>query len=316
MISWKAIFGKINNSILFIFVILFFFFSETIAKDNKILLKVNNEIITSIDILKEIEYLSIINDQFKKTEKKLQIKIAKNSLIKEKIKVIELQKYNQSLKINEKLLEEVVIRYFSDLNINSLSEFELFFKNNKIETSFVKKKVSIETLWNQLIYNKFQKNVKINQDEIKNIISSKKVLKEYLLSELVMSVDKNDDLIKKIELVKNTISEKSFSEAALIYSNSVSAKKGGKLGWIKEDALNDKIKRELNLISINKYTNPIVIPGGLLILKIDDVREIDKKINIENEIKIIINKKTNDQLNRFSTLYLNKIKKNIFINEI
>ena len=166
-----------------------------------------------------------------------------------------------------------------------------------------------------MIYSKFYKNVKINKDEIEKNISNKKILKEYLISEILMNFDNNKDFNSKIELVKKTINEKSFSDAALIYSISETSAKGGKLGWIKENALNNKIKSEINSINIGEITNPIVIPGGILILYKEDTRKVEKKININNEIKNIIQKKTNDQLKTMSTMYFNKIRKNILINE-
>ena len=169
---------------------------------------------------------------------------------------------------------------------------------------------------NQLIYNKFYKNVKINENEIKKNISSRRIQKEYLLSEIIINADSSKDFERKLQLVKNTIKEKNFSQAAIIHSSSKTAQKGGDLGWVKESVLNSKIKNELETISIGNFTSPIIIPGGLLMLKIEDIRETEKTINIENEIKSIIEKKTNDQLNRLSAVYLNKIKKNVSINEI
>ena len=316
MISWKVIFGKINKILIFIFFCFLILFNKALAEDNKILLKVNNEIITSIDILNEIEYLSIINDQFKKTETNVQIKIARNSLIKEKVKMIELLKYKEDLKIDDNLLENIIIKYFSGLNIKSISDFDKLFKGIQVNPDFVKNKITIETLWNQLIYSKFYKSVKINEDDIKKRILTKKIISEYLLSEILINFDNNEDYNSKIELVKKTIKEKSFSEAALIYSVSDSAAKGGKLGWIRENILNKNIRDEINSINIGEVSNPIVVPGGSLILYKEDLRKIEKKINLDNEIKTIIEKKTNEQLNRLSTIYFNKIKKNIFINEI
>ena len=315
MILWKVIFGKINKIIILIFLLSIIIFSQTLADNNKILFKVNNEIITSVDLLNEIEYLSIINDQFKKTEKKIQIKIARNSLIKENIKKIELLKYKKNLQIDDKLLENIILKYFTNLNIKSLSDFEKFLGGQSINIDFVKRKVAIESLWNQLIFTKFYKNVKINEDEIKKSISNKKILKEHLVSEILIDYDNNKDFNSKIELVKKTINEKSFSNAALIYSVSESSAKGGKLGWIKENVLNNKIKSEINSINVGEITNPIVIPGGILILYKEDTRKVEKKINIDNEIKNIIQRKTNDQLKTMSTMYFNKIKKNILINE-
>ena len=132
----------------------------------------------------------------------------------------------------------------------------------------------------------------------------------------MITADNTKELKTKIQSVKKKIKEKSFSQAALIYSSSETSKKGGKLGWIKESALNNKIKNELNLINIGYTTKPIVVPGGFLILKIGGIRKVEKKINLNDEIKIIVEKKTNEQLNRMSIVYFNKIKKNVQINEI
>ena len=315
MILWKAIFGKINKLITLIFILSIIIFNQTLADSNKILLKVNNEIVTSVDILNEIEYLSIINNKFKETEKKIQIEIARNSIVRESIKKIELLKYKKNLQIDDKLLENIILKYFSNLNIKSLSDLDKFLREKSINADFVKRKLTIETLWNQLIYSKFYKNVKINKDEIKKSISNKKIFKEHFLSEILIDFDNNQDFNSKIELVKKTINEKSFSDAALIYSVSESSANGGKLGWIKENVLNNKIKSEINSINVGEISNPIIIPGGVLILYKEDTRKVEKKINIENEINSIVQKKINDQLKTMSAMYFNKIKKNILINE-
>ncbi len=315
MILWKVIFGKTNRISILILICSTIIFSYALANDNKILLKVNNKIITSVDILNEIEYLSIINDKFKKTEKKIQIEIATNSIIKESIKKIELLKYKKNLQIDDKLLENIILKYFTNLNIKSLLDLDKLLGEKSINADFVKRKVTIETLWNQLIYSKFYKNVKINKDEIKKSISNKRIFKEHLLSEILIDFDNNQDFNSKIELVKKTINEKSFSDAALIYSVSESSANEGKLGWIKENVLNNKIKSEINSINVGEISNPIIIPGGVLILYKEDTRKVEKKINIENEINNIIEKKINDQLKTMSAMYFNKIKKNISINE-
>ena len=315
MILWKAIFGKINKLITLIFILSIIIFNQTLADSNKILLKVNNEIVTSVDILNEIEYLSIINNKFKETEKKIQIEIARNSIVRESIKKIELLKYKKNLQIDDKLLENIILKYFSNLNIKSLSDLDKFLREKSINADFVKRKLTIETLWNQLIYSKFYKNVKIDKDEIKKSISNKKIFKEHFLSEILIDFDNNQDFNSKIELVKKTINEKSFSDAALIYSVSESSANGGKLGWIKENVLNNKIKIEINSINVGEISNPIIIPGGVLILYKEDTRKVEKKINIENEINSIVQKKINDQLKTMSAMYFNKIKKNILINE-
>jgi peptidyl-prolyl cis-trans isomerase SurA len=80
--------------------------------------------------------------------------------------------------------------------------------------------------------------------------------------------------------------------------------------------MSQKIKNEIKKIKVGNYTNPIVIPGGFLIIKIEDIREKDNSSDLNNEIEKIIKDKTNDQLNQFSNIYFNKIKKDMVINEL
>ncbi len=300
---------------LLIILIFFNLFNMSYGKENRILLKINNEIITSIDILQEVKYLSIINKDFNKTEKNQAIEIAKNSLIREKVKRIELLKYHEVISIEEKIIEEIIVNYFSRLNINSLDQFEVYFNQKNIDTVLIKEKIAIEMLWNQLIYRKFFEKVKIDENRIKVNLSKKENQKEFLLSEIIFSLEKNEKLEDKLNKIKKTINEKNFSQAALIHSISDSSKDGGKLDWIKETVLNKKIKKELNNIETGMFTNPILVPGGFLLLYIEDTKISKVPINKDNEIKKIINQQTNEQLNRYSNIYFKKVKKNILINE-
>lgn len=303
------------KSKLLIILIFFNLFNMSYGKENRILLKINNEIITSIDILQEVKYLSIINKDFNKTEKNQAIEIAKNSLIREKVKRIELLKYHEVISIEEKFIEEIIVNYFSRLNINSLDQFELYFNQKNIDTALIKEKIAIEILWNQLIYRKFFESVKIDENQIKVNLSKKENRKEFLLSEIIFTLEKNEKLEDKFNKIKKIINEKNFSQAALIYSISDTSKEGGKLDWIKETVLSEKIKKELNNIETGMFTNPILVPGGFLLLHIEETRISKVPINKDNEIKKIINQQTNEQLNRYSNIYFKKIKKNILINE-
>ena len=214
------------------------------------------------------------------------------------------------------MLENIIKNYFAAYSISSVSELEIFFKKKGINSSLVIKKISIEIMWNQLIYNKFKDKVKIDENLIKKSISNKKKQKEYLLSEILIDSENKDEFNKKVQEINEMINEKNFSQAALTFSISDTSKNGGKLGWIKENVLNKQIKKQLNNINIGEFTNPIALAGGFLILKIEDLREVENKIDVNKEIKNIIENQTNNQLNRHSNIYFNKIKKNIQINEI
>ena len=301
-------------------ILIFFYslivFSNVAAIENKILFKVNNEIITSIDILTELKYLGTINNDLNKMPKKQAFEIAKKSLIREKIKEIELKKIFKEIIIEDKFLNNLLVNHFESAEIKSIYDFEKYFLLLDISPNLIKKKISIEVMWNQFIFNKFNQNVKINKEIIKNELLTKDKQNEYLLSEIFFTINENEILDKKTNLLEKEINDKGFSQTALIYSVSNTANKGGKLGWVKETIMSPKIKKIIKQIKINNYTKPIVLPGGFLILKIEDIRETDNDFDLNSEIDKIVRKKTNEQLNQFSNIYFNKIKKNIIINEL
>ena len=308
MKKFKIIFFGVFYSIIF--------FSITLALENKILFKVNNQIITSIDILTELKYLQIINENFDKTPKKRAFEIAKRSLIREKIKEIELIRIFKEIKVEDEFLNNLLTSYFKSNNIRTIADFENYFLSNGINPNLIRKKISIEVLWNQFIYSKFKQNVKINRELIKNEITNNVKKKEFLLYEILFNIEEGDKLDNKFSFLEKEIKDKGFSQTALNYSTSDTANKGGKLGWINETIMSPKIKDTVKKINIGNYTKPILIPGGFLVLKIEDIREVDNNSDLEAEIDKIVKDKTNEQLNQFSNIYFNKIQKNIVINEL
>ena len=185
-----------------------------------------------------------------------------------------------------------------------------------IDPNSIKKKISIEVLWNEFIFNKYKKNIKINKADIIDNLEKNTNQKEFYLSEILFNVNENENLEEKYDLIKDKIQKTNFSKTALMYSISETASKGGELGWIKEISINKKIKDSLQKIGIGDHSNPILIPGGFLILKIEDIRETDSNYDLNDEVEKVMKEKTNEQLNQFSNIYFNKIQKNITINEL
>ena len=168
-----------------IFVIYLFFFNFTIAIENKILFKVNNEIITSIDILNEINYLNLINSDFQKLDDQKKYEVSKNSLIRDKIKEIDLNQKFKELKLDEDFLNELISNYSKKIGFKDINEFYNELKKRNIKIEDVKKKITIEFLWNQLIVDKFLRNVRINEENIKENLKVQKKQKEFLLSNFI-----------------------------------------------------------------------------------------------------------------------------------
>jgi peptidyl-prolyl cis-trans isomerase SurA len=301
--------------LIIIFLIIILFTTKANTLENKILFKINNEIVTSLDILNEIRYLKIINKELQNIKSDQLYEISKKSLIKEKIKKIELLKNFKKIEVDEKLVNDVLLGGFTNFNISSKDELFEFLKEQKITPEIIKDKIEIEILWNQLIFYKYSNNLKIDRELIKKDISNKKRQKEFLLSEIIFNLEKDEKLINKFDLIKKTIIDKSFSQAATIYSISDTAKEGGKLGWIKFSSLNQRIKDQIIKIDTGNFTKPIVIPSGFLILKINQIRDANIEIDIKKEIEKSVNEIKNNQLKQYSNIYFNKVKKDILIYE-
>ena len=306
----------------FIKIFLFFFLVISIGKNNsysanevKIIFKVDGEIITNIDIKKEFDYLLALNNDLKKIDTKKGIKIAKQSIINEKIKKIELEKYFD-LKNELTSLDDVIKNFYKTLGFKSLNEFKKNLKNFDLKYENVKKKIQIETLWNQLIFAKYKNQIKIDIEKLKKIASKKnKSQKSYLLSEILFKNDNTITVEQKYNLIKLSINEVGFKNSANIYSLAPTAKIGGKIGWLSENQLSKKIKNVVLKLNVGEFSKPINITNGVLILKLDKVKKVKVDIDVKKELLKLVNYERNKQLNQMSNIYFNKIKNNSSINE-
>ena len=298
--------------------IISFFPVNVFSTENKILLKIDNEIITSVDVLNEINFITTVNKNTDKISKEELYKISLNSLIKEKIKKIEILRNYKSLEVEQTFMEELIASSYQKLGFKDLGSFKVHLDNNSINFENFKNKIAIDSLWNEIIFFKFQKKIKIDKNNLrKQIIKKKdKEIKSYLLSEIVFNVDGKLNLESKYNQIKEDILEKGFDNTALLHSISNTSNSGGDLGWINENSLNSKLQKTISNLKIGEITEPIIIQGGFLILKLNDTKKIKNEIDVEKELKKLIAKETNQQLNQLSNIYFNKVKKEIQINEI
>ena len=299
---------------------IFFFIFNTISLsiENKILFKIEDQIVSSLDVDKEYKYLIALNPSIKNSKEEEIIKISKKSIIQEKIKKIEIKKNFKNPKIPEEFLLRILRNIYSRIGLENLDEFKKYLRRNDINFEDVKNKLETEALWNELILIKFTSKIKINEEELKKKLkeNTNKFLKSYLMSEIVFEISNLKDLNKKFLEISKTIENEGFDFAAIKYSTSQTSNIGGKLDWIKENSLNKNIKESIKDLEINDFTKPITVPGGFLILQINDIKKSKIEIDIEKEIKKLIDFERNTQLNQYSKIYFNKVKKNIEINEL
>ena len=299
---------------IFFFIILtILIFEKANSIESKIIHKIQNEIITNIDIKNQFKYLVALNNSLKELDKEKILNISNESIIREKIKKIEISKNFEKMSINEEYSNFQLENMYSRLGLKSLDQFELYLKDYDLVLSVVKKKITIDALWNQLIIEKYEDQIVINKKQIKKGISKNTnvQLKEYLLSEIIFDIKNKKEIEKKYQKIIKSINEIGFKNSASIYSFSDSAKVGGDIGWINENSLNSKINKKIKNLKIGEISKPIILPTGILILKIIDIKNNKIKIDMEAALKKAINYERNRQLSQFSKIYFNKVKKNL-----
>ncbi|MDB9941186.1 peptidylprolyl isomerase [Candidatus Pelagibacter sp.] len=304
-----------KNCLLIFF--LCFIFNKTLSIETKIIHQIENEIITSVDIKNEFKYLVALNNNLKEIEKEKILNISNESAIRERIKKIEISKNFKEIKINDEYLNLLLKNTYSRLNLQSLEEFDLYLKEYDLNLEGIKKKITIDALWNELIIQKYASQIKINEKQIKNKISKNKniLTREFKLSEIIFEIKNKEALQKKYEEIIKSITNIGFENSASIYSVSQSAKMGGDIGWVSENSLNSQIKEEIKNLQIGDISKPIILSTGILLLKIDDSKSLEIIIDLETEFQEAINYERNRQLNQYSKIYYNKIKKNLNFDE-
>ena len=304
---------------LFLYLVLLFFFcvNSSFSIENKILLKIENQIITSLDVNNEFKYLIALNPNIKNSKREDILRLSKRSIIQEKIKKIEIEKNFNNPQIPQKILEQILQNVYSRIGLANLDDFKEYLIKNNIDFQNVKNKLEVEALWNELILIKFSSKVKVNEKNLREQINNNsKFLKSYLLSEISFEVSNLKNLEDKFIEISDVINNQGFDFAALKYSVSPSSSLGGKLDWINESSLNKSIKFAIDNLEINDFTKPITVPGGFLILQVNDIKNTKIEIDVEKELNKLKNYEKNNQLNQYSKIYFNKVKKDLEISEL
>ena len=307
---------------IFIYLLIIFnlFTKNVNSLENKIILKVNNKIITTFDINQEKRYLIVLNQNLLKLEQNKLKSLARDSLIKEKIKEIELAKYYQIEKaLNDSNLEKIVKNLYQTIGFQNKRDFKSYLENQNLTFTSIKRKLAIEMLWNNLIFEKFNKLVVIDEIELKiNLdkeIKNLSFTKDIFLSEILLRNSKDLKLDEVYSEILKSIKDVGFAATANIFSISNTAKLGGKVGWVKESSLSKQVQQNILNLKTGQISKPIKINENFLILRIDDTKINKQKINKDKILSNRILYKKNQQLERYSLAYFNKVKQNIQINE-
>lgn len=308
----------IKIKFIFIVILLTTLYNFALSSSVQIKVKVQDHIITNIDIEQEKKYLKFLNPKLKELENNRLNEIAKNSLITLIIKERELLKFFNFNEEN-KNIESIEKNFLQSKNISNKNEYLKILNSYNLDYETIRKKLIIEGLWNRYIYSKYFKNVKLEKEKLRNNLiknfENKERKYEYNLSEIMIPNDTTENLKITFSKIKESIDEIGFENTANIFSVSNTSKNGGLIGWINEVQITGIISETINKLKINEISKPIPITNGYLIIKLNNKKNFEEKIDIDKELEKLLNQETNRQLNGFSIILYKRLKKNIDINE-
>ena len=303
--------NTINITIIF-FLISFFSLNVAAKINTSILMKINNEIVTNIDLENEKKFLLLLNPNMKSLSKSQIEKIAKSSLINRKIKEIELNKYFEIDTI------EFGNAYFENFIRNSIFKnqdlLNTKLKEYNVELLDFKRNIVLDNLWKEFIFDKFKSKIKVDVNKLRQQLNNQKnQIEEINISEILFKIEGDVTLKELSNKIYAEIEKSGFEATAGMFSISDSKNYGGKIGWIKSNQISKEIFSQID--KNRQITDPIKTSQGYLILKINDRRDVNQKIDFDEELKKLINIETSKELNKLGFIYFNKIKKRIFISE-
>jgi len=299
-------------------ILIYFIASQAYALENKIILKVDNDIITSLDIFEEIKTLKFFNENLNQISKEEIYKIGLESLLNHKIKKNEVLVNFGNLNLkNEDYLKALIENTYKKKGYKNLREFKDKLNNKGINFNYYEEKIKTNILWGQIVYSKYSNKIIVDENDLLEKIKNQKNLnRSFNLSEIVFQIENINELDTKYQLIKSDIEKIGFENSILKYSQNISSDNNGQLGWVDEKFINKNIQDQLDNIAIGAITKPIRIPGGFLILKKNDVKTIEQEIDIEEELKKLVNYERDKLLNNYSNIYFNKVKNNLNINAL
>ena len=296
-----------------IFFYFVFLFAQANAITNKILLKVENEIITNYEVKNKILTSLVLagNEISQENINKLK-KQALESLIENKLKIIELEKFKIKKNSNQ------INSYLNSISGNDILALENKFKINNLDYNLFLEEIEIQTKWQNFIYLFYKGKIEIDENSINNdiekIVKDKKNFQEYKISEIEINIEENSNIDQIVLDLKNKIKDEGFETAALNYSISSSSNNKGSLGWISSKSLSQEIFEILKKLNTGQISRPIKRQNSILFLKLDDVRTSKvENINIEDLKKKMIDRKKNEMFNLYSKSHLSKLRNSVLI---
>ena len=294
---------------------LFFSVGSNAALQDALFATIGNKAITRADIVNEIKAILILNGENFSQENANNLEAAAiKANIQRTLKQIEIEKY-ETLKFNKADVNSELNRLASKANVD-LDTLKNIFAANGIEFSSIEKHIETELLWNSLIFKIYNDRLTIDIDEVNEqlkLIQKQEKIKEYLISEIIIEPVPNSEINSKVSEIKNEIKSVGFKKAAMNFSISESSINGGDLGWVNENLISKEFKKTISETTIGQVSEPIILPEGILLFEVRDVKDLEQFSSLEEAKNQIINSEKQKILNMYSLSHYDNLKRSVTI---
>ena len=294
---------------------LYFSVGSNAALQDALFATIGNKAITRADIVNEIKTILILNGENFSQENANNLEAAAiKANIQRTLKQIEIEKY-ETLKFNKADVNSELNRLASKANVD-LDTLKNIFAANGIEFSSIEKHIETELLWNSLIFKIYNDRLTIDVDEVNEqlkLIQKQEKIKEYLISEIIIEPVPNSEINSKVSEIKNEIKSVGFKQTAMNFSISESSISGGDLGWVNENLISKEFKKTIRETTVGQVSKPIILPEGILLFEVRDVKELEQFSSLEEAKNQIINSEKQKILNMYSLSHYDNLKRSVTI---
>lgn len=273
------------------------------AKEIKIIAKIDNQIITNIDLEDRYNmslFLAQINPKSKKQKEIIKDQILEQ-MIDEKLQLIDIQK-NQ---IIDSEIEQKINKIISNnnLNLEKISRKNFAFKQYR-------EQIKTKILFSQLVKNKIYPKIKVKNSAINDILEINNIKKDIIsfkIAEIYLAKNDNSAKIAKIFFAELQDGA-DFNKLSKEFSNLYKDISLDEEYWVGEGELHPKLYQAISVLEKNQISTPVELNGDYYIFKIIDKKSLPN-INIDNldEIEDIIFRR---ELNLAVKSYILDLRKN------
>ncbi|MCY4495670.1 MAG: peptidylprolyl isomerase [Rhodospirillaceae bacterium] len=252
---------------------------------------VNEEIISALDVENRLRF-NLVSANLRdnsQTRRRLKPQVLQ-SLVDEKLQMQEARRLNISIGKSEIEEAERILEAQNNLPSGGLVEF---LRSRGLDEITLMARIEAEIAWGKVIRRRILPRIDISDEEVEEVyarLQSRHGTQQRLVSEIFLAIDRpeqSEDVHQlALRLVGQLRNGSPFTAVARQFSQGVTSRSGGDVGWIGEGELPAELERVLAGLSTGEVSEPISSPGGYYILHLRDQRRMGEASALDTRINL------------------------------